>query len=90
MNKKKIQNEATRNELEILSQSPSGASAASVWQKTLSLRSAAFSRRRVGFFVSCAGSFASGANRVSTPGNVGRKKGACSGAFGGSFGLFRC
>jgi len=30
------------------------------------------------------------ANRCSTPGNVGRKKGACSGFLGGSVGWFRC
>lgn len=51
---------------------------------------AAFSNLRVDFFevVSC--SAASTANRVSTPGRVGKKKGAFSGAFGGSFGLLRC
>jgi hypothetical protein len=29
-------------------------------------------------------------NLVSRPETVGRKNGACSGALGGSFGLFRC
>jgi hypothetical protein len=42
----------------------------------------------VDVFASC--SFAPITNRDSTPGSVGKKKGACSGGFGGSFGLFRC
>jgi hypothetical protein len=55
----------------------------------LSDAAAAFSSLLVGFsdLLSVFGSIA---NLDSTPGRVGRKKGAFSGALGGSFGLFRC
>lgn len=71
------------------SQSPSTASDASFWAKTLSTPWMAFSNLRV-FLASFVWSFTSGAKRASTPGRVGKKKGAFSGTFGGSFGLFLC
>jgi hypothetical protein len=70
-------------------QSPSGsASDNSVWN-TLSALPDALSNLLVGFFCFCV-SCSVGANRVSTPGSVGKKNGACSIGFGGSFGLLRC
>jgi hypothetical protein len=56
----------------------------------LSVPWTAFSNLRVFFLTSFVWSFASGAKRVSTPGRVGKKKGAFSGTLGGSFGLFLC
>lgn len=58
-------------------------------KKTLSTDSATRWRRRVSFFLSSSTLFCSSENRWSTPGRVGRKNGAFSGCFGGSFGLLR-
>lgn len=71
-------------------QSPPSSSALSFAKKTLSDAAAAFSSRRVAFVVVFFSSACVRSNRCSTPGSVGRKKGAFSGGFGGSFGLLRC
>ena len=46
--------------------------------------------RRLVDFDDFASFLSSTAKRDSTPGSVGRKNGACSGALGASFGLFLC
>lgn len=74
--------------LRTCSQSPFFSTFASfVWRMLFDL--AIDLSRRV-FFSVFSSFFASTANRCSTPGNVGRKKGACSGFLGGSVGWFRC
>lgn len=59
-------------------------------KNTLSADPAARFSRCVSFCFCSAAAFCSGAKRWSTPGSVGRKKGAFSGCFGGSLGLLRC
>jgi hypothetical protein len=71
-------------------QSPSGSSALSFARKTLSERAASSLSNRLVFAFFSSFSFGKTANLGSTPGSVGKKKGACSRGFGGSFGLFRC
>ena len=72
------------------SQDPDVDSPRSFFKKTLSA-SVVFLRRLVDFFsFSTSSVLSSTANRCSTPGSVGKKNGAFSNGFGGSFGLFRC
>lgn len=70
------------------SQSPSASSSAKVCRNMLSDVAAILSNLLVGL-LDLGSSFASIANLDSTPGSVDRKKGAFSGALGGSFGLLR-
>lgn len=70
-------------------QSPCASSASSFWKNILSVSANVLSNLRVLFF-SFSLSFGGGAKRVSTPGRVGKKNGAFSGALGGSLGLLRC
>ena len=71
-------------------QGPDVDSPRSFCKKVLSTSVAEFLRRLLDFSFWTWSTFSRTTNRGSTPGSVGKKNGAFSSGFGGSFGLFRC